>query len=140
MRGGPCTASVGHVNAVLGNYFCGLESVPCMCTHMLSSTWKDKLQLVLLLKRMSASSHRRSLWQVFGGDKSKTRRVASLQSDVAALEAALESARAEYDRVLERNLQARSQLRPFVQHLDAVGWLRGGRSLMEQWRTSLACQ
>ena len=44
---------------------------------------------------------------MFGGDKSKTRRVASLQSDVAALEAALESARAEYNRVLERNMQAR---------------------------------
>lgn len=43
--------------------------------------------------------------QVFGGDKGKTRRVANLQSDVAALEAAIEAARAEYDRVLDRNLK-----------------------------------
>lgn len=43
--------------------------------------------------------------QVFGGDKGKTRRVANLQSDVAALEAAIEAARAEYDRVIERNLK-----------------------------------
>ena len=46
--------------------------------------------------------------QVFGGDKGKTRRVANLQSDVAALEAAIEAARAEYDRVLERNPKVRS--------------------------------
>lgn len=63
--------------------------------------------------------------QVFGGDKSKTRRVASLQSDVAALEAALESARAEYDRVLERNLQARP---------------RSGRNNLRGWSTFTLCR
>ncbi len=45
--------------------------------------------------------------QVFGGDKGKTRRVANLQSDVAALEAAIDSARAEYDKVLDRNMKVR---------------------------------
>ena len=43
--------------------------------------------------------------QVFGGDKGKTRRVHNLQSDVAALEAALEAAQAEYDKVMDRNLK-----------------------------------
>ncbi len=42
---------------------------------------------------------------MFGGDKGKTRRVHNLQADVAALEAALEAAKAEYDRVLDRNLK-----------------------------------
>ena len=42
---------------------------------------------------------------MFGGDKGKTRRVHNLQTDVAALEAALEAAKAEYDRVLDRNLK-----------------------------------
>lgn len=46
-----------------------------------------------------------SLPQVFGGDKGKTRRVANLQSDVAALEAAIDSAKAEYDKVLDRNMK-----------------------------------
>ena len=45
--------------------------------------------------------------QVFGGDKGKTRRVHNLQSDVAALEAALEAAQAEYDKVMDRNLKVR---------------------------------
>lgn len=49
-----------------------------------------------------------SLLQVFGGDKGKTRRVANLQSDVAALEAAIDSARAEYDKVLDRNMKVRT--------------------------------
>lgn len=42
---------------------------------------------------------------MFGGDKGKTRRVHTLQTDVAALQAALEAAKAEYDRVLDRNLK-----------------------------------
>lgn len=50
--------------------------------------------------------------QVFGGDKGKTRKVSNLQSDVAALEAALEAARAEYDRVLERNIEVTNQPAP----------------------------
>ncbi|KAK9835396.1 hypothetical protein WJX81_006991 [Elliptochloris bilobata] len=41
---------------------------------------------------------------VFGGDKGKTRRVAGLNADKAALEAALLAARAEYERVRDRNL------------------------------------
>ncbi len=45
--------------------------------------------------------------QVFGGNKGKTRRVHNLQADVAALEAALGAAKAEYDRVLDRNLKVR---------------------------------
>ena len=45
--------------------------------------------------------------QVFGGDKGKTRRVHNLQADVAALEAALEAAQAEYDKVMDRNLKVR---------------------------------
>ena len=45
---------------------------------------------------------------MFGGDKGKTRRVHNLQADVAALEAALEAAKAEYDRVLDRNLKVLS--------------------------------
>ncbi|KAK9805542.1 hypothetical protein WJX72_004051 [[Myrmecia] bisecta] len=39
----------------------------------------------------------------FGGDKNATRKVANLQNDVAALEAALQAAQAEYDRVKTRN-------------------------------------
>ena len=45
---------------------------------------------------------------MFGGDKGKTRRVHNLQSDVAALEAALEAAQAEYDKVMDRNLKVGS--------------------------------
>lgn len=78
------------------------------------------------------------LRQVFGGDKSKTRRVASLQSDVAALEAALESAHAEYDRVLERNLQVRAQPRPFCGHLDAL-WKVGNGGTTEICILFLTC-
>ena len=50
-------------------------------------------------------TERRPGAQVFGGDKGKTRRVHNLQADVAALEAALEAAKAEYNRVLDRNLK-----------------------------------
>lgn len=43
--------------------------------------------------------------RVFGGDKAKTRKVAGLHNDVAALESALESAKSEYERVKGRNLE-----------------------------------
>eukprot|EP00884_Botryococcus_braunii_P021551 jgi/Botrbrau1/807/Bobra.0352s0004.1 len=43
--------------------------------------------------------------KTFGGDKNKTRKVASLQNDVAALETALEAAAAEYEKVKKRNLE-----------------------------------
>lgn len=63
---------------------------------------------------------------MFGGDKGKTRRVHNLQADVAALEAALEAAKAEYDRVLDRNLKVRplSQCCQSEQHYHPSG--RGG--------------
>lgn len=40
-----------------------------------------------------------------GGDAAKQRKVAALQNEVAGLEAALEAARREYERVKARNLQ-----------------------------------
>lgn len=40
-----------------------------------------------------------------GGDAAKQRKVAALQNEVSALEAALEAARREYERVKARNLQ-----------------------------------
>lgn len=40
---------------------------------------------------------------MFGGDKAKTRKVNTLHNDIAALEAALVSAKAEYERVKGRN-------------------------------------
>lgn len=40
-----------------------------------------------------------------GGDAAKQRKLAALQNEVSALEAALEAARREYDRVKARNLQ-----------------------------------
>lgn len=49
-----------------------------------------------------------------GGDAAKARKVAALQNDVAALEAALEAAKQEYGRVTERNLQVGGWL---------AGWL-----------------
>ncbi|CAL5229150.1 g12424 [Coccomyxa viridis] len=63
------------------------------------------LENELRQKRRGISSLEESGQQVFGGDKGKTRRVHNLQADVAALEAALEAAKAEYDRVLDRNLK-----------------------------------
>ncbi|EIE22906.1 hypothetical protein COCSUDRAFT_66447 [Coccomyxa subellipsoidea C-169] len=63
------------------------------------------LEAELRRKRRGIGSLEQEGSQVFGGDKGKTRRVANLQSDVAALEAAIEAAGAEYNRVLERNLK-----------------------------------
>ena len=40
---------------------------------------------------------------MFGGDKAKTRKVAGLHNDIAALEAAQSSATSEYERVKARN-------------------------------------
>ncbi len=45
--------------------------------------------------------------QVFGGDKAKARKVASLHQDVRALQTAQVAAEAEYDRVLGRNREVR---------------------------------
>jgi len=44
---------------------------------------------------------------VFGGDKAKARKVASLHQDVRALQTAQVAAEAEYDRVLGRNREVR---------------------------------
>lgn len=52
---------------------------------------------------------------MLGGDKGKTRKATALAGDVAALEAALEAARAEYDRVLQRNLQVGCRAQPLLQ-------------------------
>ncbi len=41
--------------------------------------------------------------QVFGGDKGRTRKLQTLQNDIAALEAALVSGEAEYEKVKQRN-------------------------------------
>ena len=68
---------------------------------------------------------------MFGGDKGKTRRVANLQSDVAALEAAIEAARAEYDRVLERNLKVLPQKE--LNGLDTLLWNAVHRSGGHGW-------
>ena len=56
--------------------------------------------------------------RVFGGDKAKTRKVAGLHNDVAALEAALGSAKAEYDKVKARNMEVGQSAR-------GLGWMRG---------------
>lgn len=45
---------------------------------------------------------------MFGGDKAKTRKVAGLHNDIAALEAALGSAKAEYEKVRVRNKEVRT--------------------------------
>ena len=45
--------------------------------------------------------------QVFGGDKAKARKVASLHQDVRALQTAQVAAEAEYGRVLGRNREVR---------------------------------
>ncbi|CAL8464753.1 g4288 [Coccomyxa elongata] len=63
------------------------------------------LEAELRRKRKGIGSLEQEGSQVFGGDKGKTRRVANLQSDVAALEAAIDSAKAEYDKVLDRNMK-----------------------------------
>lgn len=43
-----------------------------------------------------------------GGDAAKARKVAALQNEVAALQAAQEAAQREYERVKGRNLQVRA--------------------------------
>ncbi|PSC68192.1 sorting nexin 2A [Micractinium conductrix] len=76
-----------------------------------------------------------------GGDAAKARKVAALQNDVAALEAALEAAKQEYGRVTERNLQElersrqerSSEFARLVRGLAEVNALYGQRCL-DIWR------
>lgn len=49
----------------------------------------------------------RPLARRVGGDAAKQRKVAALQNEVSGLEAALEAARREYERVKARNLQVK---------------------------------
>ena len=62
---------------------------------------------------------------MFGGDKAKARKVASLHQDVRALQTAQVAAEAEYDRVLGRNREVRrgciKSLRLVVAGIGAQG-------------------
>jgi hypothetical protein len=46
-------------------------------------------------------------WQVFGGDKAKSQRIANLKNDVASLQMSRAAAIAEYERVKGRNIEVR---------------------------------
>ncbi len=57
-------------------------------------------------KRMYISSHEVYVaWCRVGGDAAKARKVAAMQNEVSALEAALTAAQDEYERVKARNLK-----------------------------------
>lgn len=61
------------------------------------------LQAELEKKRFGIQQLEQEGSKKLGGDKAKLRKVTALQNDVAALEAALTAAQAEYDRVKDRN-------------------------------------
>ena len=64
-----------------------------------------------------------------GGDPAIARRVAGMQNALASLEAALEAAKAEYERVKSRNREVRRCLAWFCAHSCCSARLRHHRSL-----------
>ncbi|KAL4447991.1 hypothetical protein ABPG75_005210 [Micractinium tetrahymenae] len=92
-------------------------------------------------RRAAAAALEESGARRVGGDAAKARKVAALQNEVAALEAALEAAQQEYDRVKGRNLQELERTRQersaeFGRLLREFGQVNAeyGQRSLEVWR------
>lgn len=115
--------ALGTLHEELGLTPCILKALreregQLLTVHSLQDDLEKKRKGISLLENEGS--------KVFGGDKGKSRKIMNLQNDVAALEASLTAAEAEYAKILERNKQELERWRAtrasgFTSMLDHYG-------------------